>query len=289
MAVFDHVISDAVSSRIFARAVREVSSARNATANSFDNWVAWQRQRFPMHEAPCEQDASFWRRYLNDTQPDRPAELSFQNPNAAIGVAFASLHRPLSVSPAALGAAASRLRVSPSILLMASVASALGDVGDATDLTLRVNTVGRPSAYSRTYGLFANNIPVRVADRGLSEPNRSLIATTQAWLEVLPHFATPWDYIRRIAANSLGYTPSLVERPAQVLINIVPWPVEFRQSQLRSQEKAGSLGTLQFLFVIDHGGQYHVRCEFDPARFERGAVTACLSSIIQNVARFVHT
>ncbi|WP_433722447.1 hypothetical protein ACQP0C_21555 [Nocardia sp. CA-129566] len=74
-------------------------------------------------------------------------------------------------------------------------------------------------------------------------------------------------------------TAAMVNRPAQVLINFVPWSGPRRPASLRDRDFSGLVGTLQFIVRIADDGACDVECQFDPTRFAADGVESLLDML----------
>ncbi|MFJ4620639.1 condensation domain-containing protein [Streptomyces sp. NPDC088812] len=285
-AVFDHLISDARSTRLLRDELLGLGTDRlGAQYGRHSDWVAEQHRQFPFDAAGVPTTArEFWLRYLDGTPPDRATVFPFcPDPDGPLSGYVHCIRRDLP-DIARLRAAAGRLKSSPFLLFLAGAVSAVGLVTGDDDVTVRVNTSGRAPGYLDTQGYFAENTPVRVRHPSLGEPRHALAATKSAWLRTLPYQPTPWDYI--LAVSGQADAKAIASRPAQVLVNFVPWTVP-RESLALSERGFNSLvGTFQLIVSVADDGTCHLECQYDPGRFDTGGVHGFLDVLAARLAHF---
>jgi hypothetical protein len=281
--VSDHLISDARSQFVIRQAVRGESSAE---AGRLRDWVARQRERFPMEPREASTRArDFWLRYLDGTSPDRATLFPFRSEGPPSGfVEVIQYELPTSIT--VLTAASRTLRTTPFSLILAAMAAAISAVTDENDITLQVKTTGRPPGYLDTLGCFADEVPIRIRDGSLAVPQKALRATTMAWAETLTFQTTPWDYI--LAACAPPETPPVVQRPGQVRVNFIPWTTERRWC---FQTETGRVPAIRQAFhlsvVVGVDGRCHLRCDFDPERYTAGGVDDFLQVMLDGVRALI--
>lgn len=291
-AVFEQLISDGRSLHLFrSELTGENVGAVGQQHGRFRDWAAWQRRQFPMEETGTKTAAGeFWLRYLGGTPPDRGTMFPFfSSPAGRLGGYVQVIHDELPVSMGTLRSAAGRLKSSPFLLFLASVASAIGVVAGLDDVTLKVNTSGRPSRFLDTMGSFADNAPIRIQSRSLSDPHHALTAAKSAWLETIEFQAAPWDYIRAVSA--LPCSGSAAVNPPQVMVNFMPWNVHRRwHSQRESRQYPGaSLDTFELIMMPGGDGKCHLDCQFDPERLAPAGVNDFLKVLASILTRLTQS
>ncbi|MGW4369361.1 hypothetical protein ACWEKT_27335 [Nocardia takedensis] len=282
---FDHLISDARSTWSLREELLRPDPALTFRHGKHPDWVAEQRRRYPMDASATKTPAAeFWLDFLDGVDLEAPsADFPFcAEPAGELSGFVRCLRRAL---PAAVTwrAAARRYRTTPFLLFLASTASSVGSTTGIDDLTLRINTAGRELDYFDTQGYFAENTPIRIRDRALADGDTRgvLEAAQRAWIRTLRFQSTPWDYI--LAIHDKYDTAALVARPAQVLINFVPWSGPPRPASLRDRDFAGLVGTLQFIVRMTDDGACDVECQFDPGRFATDGVETLLDILTARV------
>lgn len=287
-ATFDHVISDDRSRTVLRQhLVSPDAVAPSGPRAQFREWVAVQRRLYPDDGDSPTPAREFWLRHLDGTAPDRPPELPFcADPEAPLSGVTQILYRALPGTDSTLRAAAKRHKASPFVIVAAAIAAAIARAGGDCDVTLKVNTLGRSAAYLDVLGMFVDNIPLRVRHPSLARPASALEAVLAVWPGILPHLTTPWDYILQACAG--GQTPSTTYRPAQVLVNFLPWVLDMPWSfQLRDHTEPAVTATLQLIAFLTADGRWRLRCEFDPARYRADGVEQLLSGVIDSLTELV--
>lgn len=287
VTTFDHLITDGYSEALFLKQLTAPSSSQ-LEVRPYREWVRWQRRAFPDPTIGRADSHDFWAKTLAGTAPDRPASLSFcVDPNGKLSGMVCSLRRVVEVPISGLARAAARVRTTPFVLFLGLVAHTATLFASESDLTLRVNTAGRSTTYLDTLGFFSDNLPVRITGQALADPLESVLAARSAWFSVLPHQVTPFDYLLR----AFGRSPDpqdpnslLTTRPAQLLINFLPWerPAYTRPNDEES-EYASEMGTFQAIGSLYDDGVFQIQCEFDPARFDRTGAVAYLDALAANI------
>lgn len=288
-ACFDHLISDGRSLLAFRDELTNAGHAVRRQRGSFLDWVSWQLRQYPM-DAPGSKTAAseFWRGYLDGTHPKRGTALPFYLGQARpASDVVRTIYGEVPTSLALLRSAAGRLNSSPFLLVLASVAAAISLVADVNDVTLRVNTSGRPPAFLDTIGLFSDSLPIRIARESLSDPRVAVSAATAAWLQALRFQTTPWDYIVAVCAPEQSQPAARL--PPQVLVNFVPWPVHSRWYSQRAprEERGGWLETFQLILLTGADGTCHLNCIFDPELFAAADVPGFLAVLADVLARVI--
>lgn len=291
-AVFEQLICDGRSLHLFrSELTGENVGAVGQQHGRFRDWAAWQRRQFPMADTGAKTAAGqFWLRYLDGTPPDRGTMFPFFSPPAGpLGGYVQVIHDELPVSMSTLRSCAGRLRSSPFLLFLASVASAIGLVAGLDDVTLKVNTSGRPPRFLDTIGCFADNAPIRIRSGSLSDPQHALTAATSAWLETIEFQSAPWDYIRAVCGPS--YSEPAAANPPQLVINFMPWTVHRRwHSKRESRQYPGaSLDTFELIMMPGGDGTCYLDCQFDPERLAPAGVDDFLKVLASVLTRLTQS
>lgn len=287
-AVFDHLVTDGRSLRLFRDEVLGAGHSPEEQGR-YRDWVRYQQEQFPLTNTAANTAArEFWLRRLDGAEADRPTPLPFcADPSAPLSGVVQTLYRNLPVSTADLQAAARRWRSAPSLVFVASLASAVSSVSAVNDVTLKVMTHGRKPGFLDTLGWFSDGVPLRVRSPQLADPGAALAAATAEWQATLEFHATPWDYAVAISAGvDADETTRGSRQRAQVDLNFVhgdyDWVSSSQQGDATSPGLRGGL-TIE-VFAADDGDCL-LECEFDAARFAPDGVRAFLEVVI---ARLVH-
>ncbi|EHR52419.1 non-ribosomal peptide synthase [Saccharomonospora marina XMU15] len=284
--VFDHLVTDGRSRQLFLDELIDRRAGSPRERGKYRNWVDWQLHRYPRDAAGAPAAArDFWRAYLDGTAPDRPAGLPFcAEPHGELSGVVNEIHLELPITIADLGTAAKGLKSSPFVIFLAAVSCTIGTVSAVRDVTLRVNTPARLGGYLDTLGYFAETVPVRVRSPRLDEPDAAVRATMTAWLQVLEHQTTPWDYVLAVASPT--GRASTLSRPAQVLVNFIPWPMLGGQSAPPPFRRfRAEVGTFQLIMTVSDRGRCHLHCQFDPHRFTEHGVRDFLVLLEQLIVK----
>lgn len=271
-AAFDHIIFDGLSQALFTADMLAPPPDADRLAGRHREWVRWQRGAYPS-SGPGGGDAyEFWSRNLDGTPPDRAADLSFCiDPNGELSGTVQSMRRVVAVSASQIRRAAARVRSTPFLLFLGAATHTVNRFGGSRDMTFRVNTSGRPPQYLDTYGYFADNTAVRVRGQRLSDINAAVIAARDAWFATMPHQMAPWDYLLRAFGGSAD---TVTRRPAQVLVNFLPWSQAGPPPATAPSEYQTFMGTFQIVGMMWDDDTCMIECEFDSKRFDfEGAVS----------------
>ncbi|MFD4791580.1 condensation domain-containing protein [Streptomyces sp. NPDC058459] len=282
-AAFDFYLSDARSLHNFrAHVLSRDCATRGPRNGGYRDWVAWQRRTFPENPKPSDSAiSSFWSRYLDGTEPDRPALFPFAgDPSSPLTGTVHSIRVELPVTAPVLRRASGSRRSSPFLLMLAALSASIAQESGADDTVLRVNVAGRPPQYQQTLGSFGDLLPVRVRHRSLADPEHALQAATTSWMDAIAYQTTPWEYTVQLCGAPGSTAPA---RTPQILFNFMKWgssPV----FDTGTDQFEGELGTFQFQ-VVTQGDRVYLACEFDPQRFAPTGVEAMLDHLCASLLK----
>lgn len=286
-AAFDHLVTDGRSLQLFGDELTGADASRTGRQHGrYQDWVMWQRQRFPWNAAGERTAArEFWRRHLDGTPADRDTELPFcSSPAAPLSGTVYTMHHDPPISARLVRLAARKLRATPFLLMVAGVAAAAGMDTRMDDLTLRITTSGRPAEYLDTHGWFSDCVPMRLRHTSLHDPWHALRAARSSWLEIFEYQTTPWDYVRAVSA--LPGHPAA--RPVQIGINFIPYEAAaITVDDIADGTGAGDVAGLQMSIAPGRQAAYHLACQFDPARFMPPDVRAFLGLLDARLGQLV--
>jgi hypothetical protein len=268
-AVLDHHVADCISSLLLQDGVCGRGAHPPVTRRgTYQEWVRWQLEQYPM-DNPAELATparDFWRRYFDGGAPNRATALPFCVPDAPLSGLEHVMYRDLPTPTAALHRAAGVLACSPLMLVLASMAAAVGELTSEDDLTMRYLAHGRTPRVVDTLGWFSDYVPLRIRTSSLADPRQALRAAVTAWLALVEHEVTPWGYILGVC----GATDA--ERP-QIVVNVLP---RIDAAQLLPSPTdttvPGSRGYLELTVGLAGTGIGRLECRFDPERFAKQGV-----------------
>jgi len=263
-AALHHLIADPFSLLLFRDELAGRGNAvRTSRRGGYREWIEWQRRTFPMDNGTATPSAAreFWRRYFDGGSPNHAVTLPFCQPTAPVSGVERDLIHDLPVPSAALRAAAARLRSAPLLLVVASVAAAVGALTREADVTLRYVGHGRVDRYLETLGWFADDVPLRIRGPSLTDPHGALRAATLARQQIREYESTPWGYIMQACGQTDAETPQVVLSliPADEVPNPLP--------PARSTTLTGGRGDLHITVSAPRTRAGRVRFRFDPHRF----------------------
>ncbi|BCL16669.1 hypothetical protein GCM10017556_44080 [Micromonospora sagamiensis] len=286
--VFDHHVADGRSLDLFRAELTDAlgSPSGPSTAGSYVDWLRWQHEQFPMGARGRVTPASeFWRRYLDGSAPEWAPGFRFRT-DEPLGKSYCRIRRKLFLSSEMLRRSAARSRVTPFILYLAAVASAISRHAEAEDVTVRTMTLGRPAPFLTTYGWMSSLVPVRVKGPGLADPVRAVPLAAAGWRQVLMWQATPREYLRQLFADGTGTT--VAEQPT-VDLNFNPFPHAPRPTDSAPgtescETVAKELPRMLLCMELEADDHFSLICMFPVERFPVADVRAFLDDLLAALA-----
>jgi len=277
-AALDHCLADGRSGQLF-RDELAGDVVRTARRGGYREWIAWQHENFPMDGAAKPTPArDFWRGYFDSSAPNRAAALPFCRPRAPMSGLEHHMYREVPVAGHEIAATAAARRVSPFMLFLACVASAVGTSTGETDLTVRYVAHGRIPRYLETLGWFSDYVPLRIRTADLADPDRALDAALRSRAQLGSHESTPWGYVMQSCGQTDAETP-------QVVLNF-----STRSDRVTVLPDTTVTSTRGFLYLeasIPRSGKGLLRCRFDPVRFAIDGVDAFVGAVFDPLKRLV--
>jgi hypothetical protein len=265
---------------------------------AYREWVTWQRGQFPMGRAAAVPSPAhdFWLRYFDGGAPNHATILPFCRPNAPVGGVEHITSRDLPATGDALRAAGAQLGATAFLIIVASIASAVGLCAAETDTTLRYVTHGRTHQNVGTLGWFCDNMPLRVRSTSLADPHHALDAAVASRLELMEFETTPWGYIMEVCSQTDTERPQVVLNVFEIDDQALPALPRKPRPEVQGDgaTPAASNGgrgdlppDLNLMVLLPRESLCRLECRFDPSRFTPDGVEGFMDVVCDHLRRLV--
>jgi hypothetical protein len=280
---FDHLISDAVSLELFEHACAQRPTAFGEIGG-YEEWLRRQAGNFRVMNSP---EAEFWSEYLRGAQlrtcDHLPARIAGQAGagQAGVGSALTLTGRPLKADNAPFLGFCGELRVTPFIIITATVALAVAEATAADDMVFVMSSHGRDEASAQVFGYLSNLVPLRLTVKNGSGPLLALDRVRSAVIDTSAYCSTPWPFINRALGmprpDALGDATVTLNYNAQVPLTVE----EF--AAIDGLASPGQESGLWIDIMPRHGGGgFYIVVKHDPARYDRQRVGELCDSIVSH-------
>ncbi|MER7562561.1 amino acid adenylation domain-containing protein [Streptomyces sp. NPDC097941] len=284
---YHHILLDGVGAALLVRRVADVYNALSAGSEPEPSPFASVRTLLASDadyrgSEDFRRDGAYWRERLAD-RPD-PIALSARPLRASAEFVRHTAHLPQDVQRD-LTAAAERLGVSRSRIVIAATAAFLHRLTGVTDVVLGLPVTARHDARARLApGMVANVLPLRVSVTPRTTVAELLTGTREALRGLLSHQRYRGEDLRR----DLGL-PHDHRRFFGPLVNVVPFDYDLRFAGSPIEAHNMSLRLIEDLTicVYDRAGDSLIRVDFDvhPELYGDGEATAVQQRYLEFIGR----